>query len=71
MSERVPRPSLRAVPVTDLRMGMIPPAMPFVRSDGTLETVGFRFLFMLWNSASENRARIEAIEARLAAAGIP
>jgi hypothetical protein len=60
-----------ALPPTVLEVGMISPANPFVQPDGTLSPVSFRFLAEMYREVSNLRADVNAILARLTAAGIP
>jgi hypothetical protein len=45
-------PALRTIPKTPLGVDMVSPGDQFVRADGTLSPVSFRFLFRLWNALS-------------------
>jgi hypothetical protein len=47
-------PALRTIPKTPLGVDMVSPGDQFVRADGTLSPVSFRFLFRLWNALSGN-----------------
>lgn len=61
----------RAVPPTELEVGMISPANPFVLPDGTLTPVSFRFLAEVYRELSNCRSDITALQARLTTAGMP
>jgi hypothetical protein len=57
----MPSPALRTIPKTPLGVDMVSPGDQFVRADGTLSPVSFRFLFRLWNALSGEAEALTAL----------